>query len=68
MTAAKSFGKVSQKFLGKQWENYLNIILASVSFWPLLIIESVAPVSQHVLFTHDLLFKKYNVINAIRFF
>ena len=33
-------------------------ILASVSFWPLLIIESVARVSQHVLFTHDLLVKQ----------
>ena len=32
-------------------------ILASVSFWPLLIIESVARVSQHVLLTHDLLVK-----------
>ena len=32
-----------------------NVIPVSVSFWPLLIIESVARVSQHVLFTHDLL-------------
>ena len=32
-------------------------ILASVSFWPYLIIDSVARVSQHVLFTHDLLVK-----------
>ena len=31
------------------------IILASVSFWPLLFIESVARVSQDVLFTHELL-------------
>ena len=30
-------------------------LLASVSFWPLLIIESVAHVSQDVLFTHELL-------------
>ena len=30
----------------------------SVSFWPLLIIEFVARVSQHVLFTHDLLVKQ----------
>ena len=34
------------------------IILASVSFWPLLIIESVARVSQHVLYTHELLVKQ----------
>ena len=33
-------------------------ILASVSFWPLLIIESVARVFQHVLFTHELLVKQ----------
>ena len=33
-------------------------ILASVSFWPLLIIELVARVPQHVLFTHDLLVKQ----------
>ena len=33
-------------------------ILASVSFWPLLIIASVARVSQHVLFTHELLVKE----------
>ena len=33
-------------------------ILASVSFWSLLIIESVARVSQHVLFTHELLVKQ----------
>ena len=33
-------------------------ILASVSFWPLLIIKSVVRVSQHVLFTHDLLIKQ----------
>ena len=33
-------------------------ILASVSFWPLLIIESVARVSQHVLFAHELLVKQ----------
>ena len=31
-------------------------ILASVSFWPLLIVESV--LSQHMLFTHDLLVKQ----------
>ena len=30
-------------------------IFASVSFWPLLIIEPVAGVSQHVLFTQELL-------------
>ena len=35
-----------------------TFILASVSFWPLLIIESVARVSQHVLFTHELLVKR----------
>ena len=34
-----------------------DFILASVSFWPLLIIESVARMSQHVLFTHGLLVK-----------
>ena len=33
-------------------------ILASVSFWPLLIVESVARVYQHVLFMHDLLVKQ----------
>ena len=33
-------------------------ILTSVSFWPLLIIESVARVSHHVLFKHDLLVKQ----------
>ena len=33
-------------------------ILASSSFWPLLIIESVARLSQYVLFTHDLLVKQ----------
>ena len=32
--------------------------LASVSFWLLLIIESVVRVSQHVVFTHDLLVKQ----------
>ena len=38
----------------------LNVIgiLASVSFWPLLTIESVARVPQHVLFTHELLVKQ----------
>ena len=35
-----------------------GIMLASVSFWPLLIIESVARVSQQVLFPHDLLVKQ----------
>ena len=35
-----------------------NDILASVSFWPLLIIESVARVSQQVFFTHELLVKQ----------
>ena len=41
-------------------DNFANkeSILASVSFWPLLIIESVAHVSQHVLFTHYLLVKE----------
>ena len=34
------------------------VVLASVSFWPLLDIESVARVSQHVLFTHDFLVKQ----------
>ena len=33
-------------------------ILASVSFSPLLIIKSVARVSQHVLLTHDLLVRQ----------
>ena len=33
-------------------------ILASVSFWPLLIVESVTRVSQHVLITHDVLVKQ----------
>ena len=33
-------------------------ILASVSFWSFLIIESVARVSQHVLFRHELLVKQ----------
>ena len=42
-------------------------MLASVSFWPLLIIESVARVSQHVLFTHDLLINTpYNVGSVLR--
>ena len=36
----------------------ISVILAFVSFWPLLIIESVARVPQHVLFTHDLLVKQ----------
>ena len=36
----------------------ISIILASVSFWPLLIIQSVAHVSQHVHFTYDLLAKQ----------
>ena len=36
---------------------YSKTILASVSFWPLLIIESVARLLQHVLFTHDFLVK-----------
>ena len=36
----------------------LSGMLASVSFWPLLIIESVARVSQNVLFTHKLLVKQ----------
>ena len=35
----------------------IDAILASVSFWPLLIIKSVVRVSQHVLFTHELLVK-----------
>ena len=39
--------------------DFVNIdILASVSFLPLLIIKSVARVSQHVLFTHKLLVKQ----------
>ena len=33
-------------------------LLASVSFWPLLIIESVASVPQPELFMHDLLVKQ----------
>ena len=36
----------------------IEYILASVSFWPLLIIESVAHMSQHVPFMHDLLIKQ----------
>ena len=36
-------------------------ILASVSFWPLLIIESMARVSQHVLLMYGLLVKQENV-------
>ena len=41
---------------------YEILILASVSFWPLVIIESVARVSQHMLLTHDLHVKQvYNV-------
>ena len=43
----------------------LHIILASVSFCPLLIIESVARVSQHVLFTHDLIVKQVERYNPI---
>ena len=35
-----------------------NVILLSVSFWPLLIVESVARVSQHVLLIHGLLVKQ----------
>ena len=50
--------------VGLRWSETKNLkilivgILASVSFWPLLIIESVARVSQHVLFTHDLIVKQ----------
>ena len=33
-------------------------ILVSISFWSLLIIDSVARVFQHVIFTHDLLVKQ----------
>ena len=33
-------------------------LLASVSFWPLFIIASVAGVSQHMLFMHDLLVRQ----------
>ena len=33
---------------------------SSLSFWPLLIIESVACVSQHMLFIHDCALSKYN--------
>ena len=36
----------------------ITVVRASVSFWSLLIIESVACVSQQVLFTHDLLVKQ----------
>ena len=39
-------------------------MLPSVSFWPLLIIESVARVSQHVLFTHELLVNYISRYNA----
>ena len=39
----------------------VNIILASVSFWPLLIIGSMACVSQHVLFMHSCLLSRYNI-------
>ena len=54
-------GDTCPVFMGKDTkmiEEQLNkdlFILASVSFWPLLIIEYVARVSQHMLFTHDLL-------------
>ena len=43
-------------------------ILASVSFWPLLNIESVARVSQHVLLTHYLLVKQVKCWRQIRLF
>ena len=39
----------------------ISDILASASFWPLLIIESMASVSQHVLFTHYSSSSKCNV-------
>ena len=43
------------RFLGSSG---IQGILASVSFWPLLIIESVAGMSQYVLFTQELLVKQ----------
>ena len=40
------------------WTTEMQGILASVTFWPLFIIDSVARVSQHVLFTQDMLVKQ----------
>ena len=42
--------------------------LASVSFCPLLIVESMARVSQHVLFLHDLLIKHVKRLRPINCF
>ena len=50
-------GWVQVKKTHYSWDFIDSDVFASVSFWPLLIIESVARVSQHVFFTHDLLFK-----------
>ena len=58
---AYSHTKTSFKFLSRQGRYraaFYVVILALVSFWPLLIVESVARVSQHVPFTHDLLVKQ----------
>ena len=38
-----------------------SIILVSVSFWPLLIIESVVLVSQHMLYSSTCSLSRYNV-------
>ena len=54
--------KASKKTSGSLILHYLGFlfafILASVSLRPPLIIESVARVSHHVLFTHELLVKQ----------
>ena len=46
---------IAQSATWSEYKEHSTGILASVSFWPLLIIEFVARVSQHVLSTHDLL-------------
>ena len=53
-----SFLKKVEYLMWLREEEDDKCIRASVSFWPLLIIESVARLSQHVLFTHDLLIKQ----------
>ena len=45
---------LSSVFLFSLHEKLNSCILNSESFWPLLITESVARLSQHVRFTHDL--------------
>ena len=66
--AFSEFNMVDTKNPGMAWVEWVVwvrwvelVTLASASFWPLLIIESVARVSQHVLFTHDLLVQRHNV-------